>query len=147
MCVCVLWVPVLSLFTAAPSPLTPGAGRCYVDSENCHREPAQSWLFPDITVRARPGRLSGLSVPTVNRFCVALSYGRARCLAAQNGGSRPGQYNGRPLHYSYGTCGGMNDVCGGAFQFSQQIFSRLRFCAGEQGAHQPFSAFLWHGRP
>jgi hypothetical protein len=105
-------------------------------------------MFPDITVRARPGRLSGLSVPIVNRFCVALSYGtygRARRLAAQNGGFLPGQYNGRPLHYSYGTCGGMNDVCAGAVQFSQQIFSRLRFCAGEQGAHQPFSAFCGLG--
>ena len=39
-----------------------------------------------------PGRLSGLpAFPILNRFCMALLYGRARRLTAQNGCFRPGQ--------------------------------------------------------
>jgi hypothetical protein len=46
------------------------------------------------TVRARPGRLSGLSelaFPIVNGFCVALLCRRAGRLTAESGGFRPGQ--------------------------------------------------------
>jgi hypothetical protein len=43
------------------------------------------------TVRARTKRLSALSIPIVDRFCVAFLYGRAGRLIAKNGGVRPGQ--------------------------------------------------------
>ena len=42
-------------------------------------------------VPARPEWISALSVPTVNRDCMALLYGVAWCLTSQNGGFRPGQ--------------------------------------------------------
>jgi hypothetical protein len=46
---------------------------------------------PRVTVRPRLGRLSALAFPAVNRFCMALVYGRAERLIAKNGGFRPGQ--------------------------------------------------------
>jgi hypothetical protein len=48
-------------------------------------------------VRARPGRLGGLSVPwrfpSKNMFCMAVLYGRAGRLTTLFGGSRPGQWS------------------------------------------------------
>ena len=43
------------------------------------------------TVRARPRRLSALSVSRSKSFLYALLYGRVGRLTSQNGGSRPGQ--------------------------------------------------------
>jgi hypothetical protein len=45
-------------------------------------------------VRARPGRLSGLSVFQCIGFCKGLLYGHAWRLTAQNGGFRPVQAGG-----------------------------------------------------
>jgi hypothetical protein len=39
----------------------------------------------------RRGRLTPLAFPYVNRFCMALLYGRAGRLTAKTGGFRPGQ--------------------------------------------------------
>ena len=36
------------------------------------------------------GGYTPVAFPTVNRFCMALLYGRAGCLTSQNGGFRPG---------------------------------------------------------
>jgi hypothetical protein len=47
--------------------------------------------FCDVTVRARPGRLSALSVSHGKSCCMALLYGRAGRLTAP---CRPGQYGG-----------------------------------------------------
>ena len=44
-----------------------------------------------VSVRARPGRLSVLSVLHSKSVCVALLYGRAGRSTARNGGFRPGQ--------------------------------------------------------
>jgi hypothetical protein len=57
------------------------------------------------TVRARPGRLSALSVPqrSANPFCMGLLCGRAGRLTAKNGGFRPGQFE--PLGYRPGGLG------------------------------------------
>ena len=43
------------------------------------------------SVRARPRRLSALSVSHSKSICMALLYGRAGRLTAENGGFRPGQ--------------------------------------------------------
>jgi hypothetical protein len=51
-----------------------------------------------LNVRARPRRLSVsiLVFPAVNRFCMALLYGRAGRLTAKTGGFRPGQWSDQP---------------------------------------------------
>ena len=68
------------------------SGPCMPGHEFCGK-PFPKDSSPAVRAGPSTGRLSGLSVSTVNRFCMALLYGRARRLTAENGGCRPGQFH------------------------------------------------------
>jgi hypothetical protein len=77
-----------------PAELSPAwAGAYYLEGNvvpGGELSPVAYGDFSHCTVRARPGRLSALSVSMVNRFCMVLFYGHARRLTGENGFSDPG---------------------------------------------------------
>ena len=104
---------------AAPTPSArtngrrprPGAARSWTSAARPSRRRRSGrcttgrWTRPP-TVRARPGRLRGRRLPTVNRLSMSLLYGRAACLMRKTVVLDPGSGGvcAAPLPQQYGHC-------------------------------------------